>query len=306
MQFPVDLDDRDNPERQKMPHRSPEVWRTACQDMARRAQGGTLIYPFAVALLGVGSDRQGAFPAIFLALLALVTLLAFFRFFLCRRFERLYDRDPRRWAIAFFGGALATCAAFSGLLYFQIHQNGLTPYTLFAVIAAMGIAAMAIVLYAPSLGTTWAYILLLGLPLTVALARTEGPSNRWIAWCIAIAVVYLLGVAWQQHHERWAGLALRHQLVERAAALERAQVELQQGREELERLVEERTRALEKTSEDYRQIFESAHDAIIVFRPEDERVLNVNRRACEIYGFTREEFLQISLASISENVARGQ
>src|SRR5687768_13378576 len=99
----------------KMPHRSPEVWRTACQDMARRAQGGTLIYPFAVALLGVGSDRQGAFPTIFLALLALVTLLALFRFFLSRRFEQIYDRDPRRWAIAFFGGALATCAAFSGL-----------------------------------------------------------------------------------------------------------------------------------------------------------------------------------------------
>jgi len=69
-------------------------------------------------------------------------------------------------------------------------------------------------------------------------------------------------------------------------------------RDELERLVEERTRLLEWKRQNYRRIFESAHDAIIVFRPEDEQVLNVNRRACEVYGFTREEFLRISLASI--------
>ncbi len=271
--------------------------------MARRAQGGTLLYPFAVALLGVGSRREGTFPVVFLALLALVTLLAFFRLFLIRRFDEVYGRDPRRWAIAFFGGALATCAIFSGLLYFRVHDSGLTPYTLFAVVASIGISAMAIVLYAPSLSVTWSYILLLGVPLVIALAQA---GDGWISLCIAIAVVYLLGVARQQHHERWEALAMRHQLSVRAADLERAQVDLQHTRESLERLVEERTRALEQTSQDYRQIFESAHDAIIVFRPEDERVLNVNRRACEVYGFTREEFLEISLASVSENVARGQ
>jgi len=121
-----------------------------------------------------------------------------------------------------------------------------------------------------------------------------------------VACLYLLWVARQQHGERWAGLTARHQLALRASELERAQVELQQTRDELERVVAERTRALKRTSEDYRRIFENAHDAIIIFRPEDEQVLNVNRRACEIYGFTRDEFLRVSLASISENVARGQ
>lgn len=51
----------------------------------------------------------------------------------------------------------------------------------------------------PALRVTWACILLLGIPLIVALAWTGEPLNRWIAGCIAIAVVYLLGVAWQQH-----------------------------------------------------------------------------------------------------------
>jgi PAS domain S-box-containing protein len=77
-------------------------------------------------------------------------------------------------------------------------------------------------------------------------------------------------------------------------------------RADIERLVEERVRALEWKGKTYLQIFESAHDPILIFRPDDEQVLNVNRRACEIYGFTREEFLRISLAALSENVPRGQ
>src|SRR4029079_14041432 len=61
-----------------------------------------------------------------------------------------------------------------------------------------------------------------------------------------------------------------------------------------------------KASLDYRRIFENAHDAILIIAPENEIVLNVNRRACEVYGRSREEFSGMSLEEISENVGRGR
>ena len=48
------------------------------------------------------------------------------------------------------------------------------------------------------------------------------------------------------------------------------------------------------------------HDAAIVFAPEDEVVLDVNARACEVYGRTREQFLGVSLREISHDPAMGE
>ncbi|MFL6199092.1 MAG: ATP-binding protein [Thermoanaerobaculia bacterium] len=81
---------------------------------------------------------------------------------------------------------------------------------------------------------------------------------------------------------------------------------LRQARDELAGLVDQGAEELRKASLDYRRIFENAHDAILILEPEDEIVLNVNRRACEVYGFSREEFIGLSLERISENVPRGQ
>lgn len=63
---------------------------------------------------------------------------------------------------------------------------------------------------------------------------------------------------------------------------------------------------LRRSEQYYRDLFDNAHDPIIVFAPEDERVLDVNRRACEVYGYPRDEFLSLSLEQISQNVARGR
>jgi len=79
--------------------------------------------------------------------------------------------------------------------------------------------------------------------------------------------------------------------------------------EALRREARERERAeaaLKRSEQDYRELFEQAHDAILVFNPEDEVILDVNQRACEVYGFTREEFLDMSLKRISQNVPRGE
>jgi PAS domain S-box-containing protein len=276
--------------------------------MARRAQAGTVLYPAAIALLGLGADLHRTSPGALAAILAISYGLGLGRLFLIRRFESTYSRSPRLWTAGFFGSALATGALYIGLLCLLMVEKSLDPSAVFALAATLGLEALVIVTYFHSLPMMLSYILLLGVPPTVALARMAGtePQALWLAWANAGATLYVLWMGWQQHHERWAGLGKRYGLELRAAELERAHVEVQQARAELEVLVEERTRALERTSRDYRQIFENAHDPIIVFRPGDERVLNVNRRACEIYGFTREEFLRISLASISVDAARGR
>lgn len=64
--------------------------------------------------------------------------------------------------------------------------------------------------------------------------------------------------------------------------------------------------ALEQSARDYRTVFEQAHDAIIIFAPEREIVLDVNQRACELYGFSHSEFIGMSIETISKNPANGK
>ena len=64
--------------------------------------------------------------------------------------------------------------------------------------------------------------------------------------------------------------------------------------------------ALKQSEQHFRNLFEQAHDAIIIFSPDRELVLDVNERACEVYGFTRTEFIGMSLEAISKDVVRGK
>ena len=103
--------------------------------------------------------------------------------------------------------------------------------------------------------------------------------------------------------------------------LEESQQELKNINENLESLVAQRTenltksnaqlkneiekrtaieKELEKSKEDYQGLFENAHDPIIIFDPQTEIVMDVNNRACEIYGFSYEEFMGKSMAEISK------
>jgi diguanylate cyclase (GGDEF)-like protein/PAS domain S-box-containing protein len=70
--------------------------------------------------------------------------------------------------------------------------------------------------------------------------------------------------------------------------------------------LKDREAELKRSEREYRQLFEKAHDAIIIFRIEDERILEVNDSACRLYGFSRKEFLGLSLESLSKDVRRGK
>lgn len=51
--------------------------------------------------------------------------------------------------------------------------------------------------------------------------------------------------------------------------------------------------------EEYRNLFKMANDAILIFNAGDGEVLDVNNKACEIYGISREEFVGRNLRDIA-------
>lgn len=64
--------------------------------------------------------------------------------------------------------------------------------------------------------------------------------------------------------------------------------------------------ALQRSEQDYRRLFEHAHDAIMIFAVRDEIILDVNHRACDIYGFGRQEMIGMSLEKLTKNLMRGK
>src|SRR5438445_1265133 len=61
--------------------------------------------------------------------------------------------------------------------------------------------------------------------------------------------------------------------------------------------------ALRRSERHYRNLFENAHDAILLLDPINERVLDANRQACELYGFGRQEFIGLPLDRICPDEA---
>jgi diguanylate cyclase (GGDEF)-like protein/PAS domain S-box-containing protein len=66
--------------------------------------------------------------------------------------------------------------------------------------------------------------------------------------------------------------------------------------------------ALRQSERDYRELFENAHDAIMILSGADAdgTILEANQRACELYGFPREEFVGMPLASLAKDAELGR
>jgi PAS domain S-box-containing protein len=58
--------------------------------------------------------------------------------------------------------------------------------------------------------------------------------------------------------------------------------------------------ALKISEINYRTIFDTANDAFFIHDLNSGEILDVNRKMCEMYGYTREESLQIDVGAISE------
>lgn len=64
--------------------------------------------------------------------------------------------------------------------------------------------------------------------------------------------------------------------------------------------------AVKISEQKYRNLFESANDAVLIFEPTKEEILEVNTKATELYGFHRDELMRMSLKSITKDVTRGE
>ncbi|MGB7593271.1 MAG: PAS domain S-box protein [Terriglobia bacterium] len=95
-----------------------------------------------------------------------------------------------------------------------------------------------------------------------------------------MAVLMLAALAW--------GVSLRRRVHQQTALI----------REWLRREVALRKR--------YFELFENANDAILIFEPESEVILEANSKACEVYGFGKERLVGMSLKRITKDVPRGE
>ncbi len=64
--------------------------------------------------------------------------------------------------------------------------------------------------------------------------------------------------------------------------------------------------ALKDSESKYRSLFKNANDAIIIFEPDNEIILEANTKAFDIYGFSRDEFVGMNLKEISKDVTMGE
>ncbi|HEY7547578.1 MAG TPA: PAS domain S-box protein [Blastocatellia bacterium] len=64
--------------------------------------------------------------------------------------------------------------------------------------------------------------------------------------------------------------------------------------------------ALRRSESDYRNLFENANDSILIFETDSEIILEANKKACETYGFAREELIGMSLKLLTKDVKRGE
>jgi PAS domain S-box-containing protein len=293
------------------PRQIPPAAREAADRLsARHSILGAASYPFVLLILGWTADLHRKTPFLFAGAAVAVLALAASRVYLARRFDAIFHASPRRWRIAFYSVLIAKALLLGWLFFAVITSLGPGVRSFFVLTIVAVIASMGVLLYSHAPRAVLAFVAALCLPVVLALAGAFGASawhlGPWELLCLAVFFLYLFGLGAQLHRDRWAGLVRSHQLAVRTAELETAQRELRRDRDELERRVSERAEELRRASLDYHRIFENAHDAILILSPDDEIVLNVNPRACEIYGFSREEFIGMSLERISENVPRGR
>lgn len=64
--------------------------------------------------------------------------------------------------------------------------------------------------------------------------------------------------------------------------------------------------ALRRSELEYRNLFESAKDAILIFEPEGEIILEANSKACELYGLSKDKLIGTSLRKFSSDLSARQ
>ena len=64
--------------------------------------------------------------------------------------------------------------------------------------------------------------------------------------------------------------------------------------------------ALKQSEKNYREVFEGLNQAVMIFKPDNEMILNANNKTLEMFGYEKSEFVGMHLTQISVNVDRGK
>jgi PAS domain S-box-containing protein len=64
----------------------------------------------------------------------------------------------------------------------------------------------------------------------------------------------------------------------------------------------EMEKIIRKSAQEYKMLFEQAHDAILIFEAGSMIVVDVNNRACEVYGISYKDFIGLSLKTLTKNL----
>ncbi len=130
----------------------------------------------------------------------------------------------------------------------------------------------------------------------------ELPRHIWIDWFLVPerrpdgGVVAVMTVARDITDRKHAEEALERRVAERTAELEAANLRLM--READERRLAEAALTL------FRALIDHSNDAIEVVDPETGRFLDVNEMACQAHGYTREEYLALTVPEVETASAR--
>ncbi len=108
-------------------------------------------------------------------------------------------------------------------------------------------------------------------------------NNAFLISTISIALVW----RWINQKRLEGELGLQYELNQEKKKLERYSTDL-------EKLVEQRTRELNKSERMLRAMFDNANDGILIMNTEGI-ITSANKRACEIYGFSRDALIGTSI-----------
>jgi len=213
-------------------------------------------------------------------------------------FANVKRRSDRRqgW---FYGLLLASLGCWVAVQCLTILCFGFSGVTFVAMLISTGTGAIAIYNYAPHWDLVRTMLLVLIVPTSVSLLSINDHVARWTALLLAACFAYFWLLGRTLHGEYWQGLTSSWLLTRRATELETTRAELKRAYSEVEK-------SLAELDRDYRHIFEAAHDAILIFEPEHEIVLEANQRACEIYGIPRSELVGMSIRELSKDVGAGR
>jgi two-component system, cell cycle sensor histidine kinase and response regulator CckA len=64
--------------------------------------------------------------------------------------------------------------------------------------------------------------------------------------------------------------------------------------------------AKKRSEEEYKNLFEHASDAIVIFEPDQEIILQANKEACALYGYSPDELIGMSLKKLTKDIPRGE